>query len=205
MGIIKCIVCGKRYLGNIEICPSCSYPTEQSIKEYNLERYSDVSEIKETNNNRVDKQGIKTKAIYKNRNSLPKNKSKFIIIFLICFFLILGIISFFSFKSIYVEDKSEKALEIVSTSIYEEYDDTIENQIYSWLESDELIKDVYGWEFAKIEDDIYFAAFGFDYDNDKSNGYTFYCYEINTEHETVEMISGNEKLEEKYRGLDFIE
>jgi len=205
MGVVKCIVCGKRYIENIEICPSCSYPAAQSIKEHNLEKYSSGDEIEEANNKRVDRYRIKAKEGVINRSKLPKQKSEFVIVFLIFFFLLLGIVSLFSFKSVYVEDKTEKAMELVSATIHEDYDDTIENQIYSWIESDELIREVYGWEFAKIEDDMFFAAFGFDYDYDKSNGYIFYCYEINTEYETVEMISGNEKLEEKYRVLDFIE
>ena len=34
--LIKCISCGKKYFTNSVFCPSCSFPTEQSIREKNL-------------------------------------------------------------------------------------------------------------------------------------------------------------------------
>jgi len=50
---IKCISCGKKYFSNSDFCPSCSFPTEQSLREKTLSTTmnSKVSEIKPQNKN----------------------------------------------------------------------------------------------------------------------------------------------------------
>jgi len=67
------------------------------------------------------------------------------------------------------------------------------------------IHTVYGWGAQKVDGNIFFVEYGFDNDNDKSNGYRIYCFEVDLNSGLVREITGNRNLERKYMELNLIE
>lgn len=232
MAIIKCDECGNNFSDYAKACPKCGCPTEvmkkgiikslnsqvKNVDEINATETSDshVVEIPKTNQEKVEKHDVisenssaqiipekQNESVIENevvdatnlKNQSEKRNKNLTVIFLIGF-VVVGILVYFYFTDFII---LEEAKHWHPGNGY-----TIEDQVKGYLRYEEYVRTI-GWEKKNVEDGVYFISYGFDYDNDSSNGYVIYCFEYDRNNDLVVEIVGNPYYERKYRRLGYIE
>lgn len=196
MQTITCLECSREYSENEESCPNCGCPTKHninsSIKKLESANISDIYNDQVVITPMVANEDINSSEPIED----SKDDNKYLLRFIVICSIILII-------PIYIKLGQLNAISVVK-NYYNGYI-TIEEQVNRWVKNDMSISQIYGWEAKKINNDTYFVVFAFDDDNSKANGYSMYCYEVETKSNIVRNISGNSTLEKKYRELGFIE
>jgi hypothetical protein len=91
----------------------------------------------------------------------------------------------------------------MSTVAIEIAKESVGSNVNVSIKADKYIQKKYGWTAEKVEIFIYFVAFEFDYDSDRSDGYYLFGYEVNMVNEKVVEMEG--EIYEKYRNLGYLD
>ncbi len=200
-----CDECGIELKDNISVCTNCGCEQREILRER-----KDEIHFCEMCDERISASdltcpscGQKQKNVRLSNSTVKQGKKSVKVVFGLVFSLVaifVGLVVFIN-----VVDRSDEAIDIAKNSELYYEGETTADTIDSFMNDDEP-DTIYGWEAYYVENDIYFVEFAFDENDDsQENGYSLYAFEVNIETEEVYFVVGNEKLEEKYRDLDYIE